>query len=96
MILRVHLHNNNIPLVLLKLIKITNRNFSDLADKARDKHREIAIVGCLDCVHRSIADKDCREEVDGGDTGAQQLKNNSPIGRIPLKHYVRIQSAKQN
>lgn len=44
MILRVHLHNNNIPLVRLKLIKITNRNFSDLADKARDKHREIAIV----------------------------------------------------
>lgn len=43
MILRVHLHNNNLPLVLLKLI-ITNRNFSDLADKARDKHREIAIV----------------------------------------------------
>lgn len=41
MILRVHLHNNNIPLVRLKLIKITNRNFSD---KARDKHREIAIV----------------------------------------------------
>lgn len=44
MILRVHLHNNNLPLVRLKLIKITNRNFSDLADKARDKHREIAII----------------------------------------------------
>lgn len=44
MILRVHLHNNNIPLVRLKLFKITNRNFSDLADRARDKHREIEIV----------------------------------------------------